>query len=282
MESASEEAKAHLFISYAREDRRVVDWIAARLETSGYTVWIDRTGILGGAAWQRVIPREIRRAEAVLLVLSPHAVKSEWVRREFSYALRNRVRVIPIIVRPAEPAPEMKERLAKIQSVTLWNRRKKGFAELLTALGGLRGVAAQVPGPFDQTALHENTSLIAELLRIVQEVTFGVSNAIFHGGEDWEYYIQLVGVRDDADVYAEAVGNRNLDPPRALDEDQIATLRDFGWEEPDKTSAGNYRRTWEVRSDHDRTVIAGAVMRTFLDVYRHPPGEHLEIEVQLS
>src|SRR5919109_4675204 len=129
-ESASEEAKTHLFISYAREDRRVVDWIAAGLETSGYTVWIDRTGILGGAAWQRAIPREIRRAEAVLLVLSPHAVKSHWVRREFFYALRNRVRVIPIVVRPAEPAPEMKERLAKIQSVTLWNRRKKGFAEL--------------------------------------------------------------------------------------------------------------------------------------------------------
>jgi hypothetical protein len=37
-----------------------------------------------------------------------------------------------------------------------------------------------------------------------------------------------------------------------------------------------------VRSDHDRTVIAGVVMRTFLDVYRHPPREHLEIEVQLS
>jgi hypothetical protein len=59
-------------------------------------------------------------------MLSLNAVRSEWVRREFFYAVRRQVRIIPIIVRPAEPPPEMQKHLTKLQTVTLWNRRRKG------------------------------------------------------------------------------------------------------------------------------------------------------------
>jgi TIR domain len=279
---ASEEPRAHLFVSYSREDKRDADWIAGRLEASGYTVWIDRRALLGGTPWQRVIPHEIRNAEALLLILTPSAVQSEWVRREFFYALRNRIRIIPLLVRPAETRPEMAKHLDRIQTVTLWKRRREGLAELLQALGGLRGIAAEAPGTPEQAALQENTRLIFELIRTMQTVTFGASHAIFTGGTDWRYYIQVACVRDDIEVYAEAVGNRNLEPPYLLGDEQIEALRRLDWQEPNETSAGNYRRTWEVRSDGDRTVIAGIAMRTFVDVYGHPWGEELQLEVDLS
>ena len=153
----------------------MVRWVSSRLEASGYTVWIDRTDILAGARWERVIPREIRNAEALLLMLTPNAAQSDWVRREFFYALRKKIRIIPILVRPAELAAEMDKHVSKIQTVVLWNRRGRGFEELLHALGGLRGVAAQVPGALDQAALQENTRLISELLRMMQTVLFGYS-----------------------------------------------------------------------------------------------------------
>ena len=260
----------------------MVRWVSSRLEASGYTVWIDRTDILAGARWERVIPREIRNAEALLLMLTPNAAQSDWVRREFFYALRKKIRIIPVLVRPAELAAEMDKHVSKIQTVVLWNRRGRGFEELLHALGGLRGVAAQVPGALDQAALQENTRLISELLRIMQTVLFGYSHAIFTGGNDWAYYVQFQCIRDQAEVYAEAVGNRHLEAPYRLSREQITTLLSLKWEEPDKTSAGNYRRVWEARSDQDRTIIAGTVMQTFLDVYEHPAGEELQLEVQFS
>jgi TIR domain/T3SS (YopN, CesT) and YbjN peptide-binding chaperone 3 len=282
MQTPLEDGKPHLFVSYARRDREAVDWIASRLEDSGYTVWIDRTGILGGTPWQRVIPREIRNAEAVLLMLTPDAAQSEWVRREFFYARRHRIRVVPVLVRPTELPPELEKPLRKIQTVTLWKRRQKGFADLLAALGGLRGVAAQAPGALDQTALRENTRVVSELLRFLQTVAFRGGNAIFNGGNDWAYYIQFSCSRDDVEIYAEAVGNQNLEAPYLLGDKQIARLLELNWEKPDKRSAGNYPRVWEARSDHDRTVIAGVVMRTFLDVYEHLWGEDLEVAIQLN
>jgi hypothetical protein len=277
-----DEPNAHLFISYSRKDGAVVRWVASRLEMSGYTVWIDRTDIVGGARWERVIPREIRNAEVVLAMLTPNAAQSEWVRREFFYALRKRIPIIPILVRPAELAPEMEKHVSKLQTVVLWNRRRRGFEDLLAALGGLRGIAAQVPGGLDQGALHENTRLISELLRVMQTVLFGYSHVIFTGGTDWEYYVQLQCIRDQAEVYGEAVGNENLPVPYRLSRDQITTLTNLSWEKPDKTSGGNFRRVWEARSDHDRTVIAGITMRTFLEVYEHPIGEELQLEVRFG
>lgn len=277
-----DEPEAHLFISYSRKDSEVVRWAVSRLEAAGYTVWMDRTELLGGTPWQRVIPREIRSAEALLLMLTPNAVTSEWVRREFFYALRKRIRIIPILVRPADPAPEMQKHLTKIQTVVLWNRRRKGFAELLEALGGLRGLAAQVPGSLDQAALQENTRLISELLRIMQRVLFGYSHVIFTGGNDWAYYVQLQCIRDEVDIRAEAVGNNNLEVPYQLGQDKLTALVNLKWERPNKLSAGNHRRVWEARSDHDRTIIAGILMRTFLEVYEHPAGEELQLEVNFS
>jgi hypothetical protein len=277
-----EEPKAHLFISYARKDSEVVRWVASRLEASGYAVWMDRAELLGGTPWQRIIPREIRSAEALLLMLTPNAVHSEWVRREFFYALRKRIRIIPIVVKPAEPGPEMQKHLSKIQTVVLWNRRRNGFADLLKALGGLRGLAAQVPEALDQAAVKDNTRLIAELLHLMQTVLFGNSHAIFTGGNDWAYYIQFQCIRDEPEVYAEAVGNKNLQAPYQLNRDKITMLVNLKWEEPDKMSSGNYRRVWEARSDDDRTTIAGELMRTFLEVYDHPPAEELQLEVNFS
>jgi len=273
--------KAHLFISYSRKDREVVDRLAARLEKAGYQVWIDRKGILGGVEWRKAIPREIGRAEAFLLMISPNSVASRWVRKEFDYALKKRVRIIPIVIKPADLPRSMQMHLGKLQKIKSW-RRRTVFSELLEALGGLRGVAAQAPGTLDQQALQENTRLISELLRIMQKVSFGASHVIFTGGKDGAYYIQMQGIRDEVEIYAEAVGNKNLQEPYLLTKDQIKKLFDLQWEKPDKMSAGNYRRIWEAYSDHDRTVIAGQVMRAFLEVYGHSWGENLEVEIRLD
>lgn len=50
----------HLFISYAIEDSALAEWLALRLTTEGYRVWIDRFKLLGGEPYPQDIDEAIK------------------------------------------------------------------------------------------------------------------------------------------------------------------------------------------------------------------------------
>ncbi|WP_199555817.1 toll/interleukin-1 receptor domain-containing protein [Sandaracinobacteroides hominis] len=67
-----------LFISYAREERDRVEWLAHALEGAGYKVWWD-AALEGGHQFAAEITRELSAPDAVLVVWSDDAVRSNWV-----------------------------------------------------------------------------------------------------------------------------------------------------------------------------------------------------------
>ncbi len=88
-----------LFISYSRKDIAFARRLAGDLEKAGYTVWWDITDLRGGDDWVRVIPEAIETSDFVLVVLSPDATASEWVKKEYTQALSLRKKIIPIMLR---------------------------------------------------------------------------------------------------------------------------------------------------------------------------------------
>jgi hypothetical protein len=88
-----------IFISYSRKDIAFIRRLAADLERASYTVWWDITDLRGGDDWVRVIPEAIETSDFVIVVLSPDATASEWVRKEYTQALSLRKRIIPIMLR---------------------------------------------------------------------------------------------------------------------------------------------------------------------------------------
>ncbi len=88
-----------LFISYSRKDITFARWLAGDLEKAGYTVWWDITDLRGGDDWVRVIPEAIETSDFVIVVLSPDATASEWVKKEYTQALSLRKKIIPIMLR---------------------------------------------------------------------------------------------------------------------------------------------------------------------------------------
>ena len=87
-----------LFISYSRKDINFARRLAGDLEKAGYVVWWDITDLRGGDDWVRVIPEAIETSDFFIVVLSPHATASEWVRKEYTQALSLRKRIIPIML----------------------------------------------------------------------------------------------------------------------------------------------------------------------------------------
>jgi hypothetical protein len=96
---------AEAFLSHSSLDRAFADQLADALRRHGVPVWYSRTNLLGAQQWHDEIGAALARCDWFVLVLSPNAVGSMWVRRELVYALRQarlEDRIIPILYQPCE------------------------------------------------------------------------------------------------------------------------------------------------------------------------------------
>lgn len=77
--------------------------LATLLRTHGIPVWFSETDLRGAQDWHDEIGSALRRCDFFIVLLSPASVKSEWVKRELTYALRNpryNGRILPILLAP--------------------------------------------------------------------------------------------------------------------------------------------------------------------------------------
>jgi hypothetical protein len=90
-----------VFISYAESDEPVAKKVAAGLEKEGLKVWYDRREILPGQNWAESISKALKESRAMVVLLTPAALRSSSVRREIEYALGDQTfknRLVPVIV----------------------------------------------------------------------------------------------------------------------------------------------------------------------------------------
>ena len=81
-------AQRTIFISYAHENRPEVEPSAELLRAGGVQVFIDVAGIAYGDRWQDTLRQALDQCERVLVFWSLAAKASEWVEREWRYALQ--------------------------------------------------------------------------------------------------------------------------------------------------------------------------------------------------
>jgi hypothetical protein len=70
-----------VFVSYAHDDRVVVEELTADIEHAGHTVWFDRN-LVGGQQFRDVIDQRIDGAKAVIVLWTENSVGSKYVRYE--------------------------------------------------------------------------------------------------------------------------------------------------------------------------------------------------------
>lgn len=94
--------KQKVFISHAVRDRAFVKRLLAVLKKNKIPYWISETHIPGASEWHDEIGKALKSCDWFLIILSPNAVKSVWVKRELMYALhpnRYKGRIIPVYYR---------------------------------------------------------------------------------------------------------------------------------------------------------------------------------------
>ncbi len=71
------DASNHLFISYASEDRTFAEWLARKLASAGYAVWLDTLKMLGGEPWPQTIDAALNRSGRLLALMSANSIEKD-------------------------------------------------------------------------------------------------------------------------------------------------------------------------------------------------------------
>jgi hypothetical protein len=129
-----------VFLSHSHNDEPLAKKIASTLQQAGLEVWDDEKEIAPGENWAEKVAQALREAEAMVVLLTPDALNSNWVQRDIDYALsekRFRDRLVTVLAGPPEKLPEDKIPwiLRRLKFVNLTdNGRKENFDQIAQAL----------------------------------------------------------------------------------------------------------------------------------------------------
>jgi hypothetical protein len=125
-----------VFISHSTLDAEFVEKeIITTLRGHGVDVWYSKYSIETAAEWERRIRHGLSICDWFLVVLSPRAVASDWVRSEVHWALEKRKdKVIPVIYEECDPT-DLHLKLGMIQRIDFREGREVARRKLLAVWG---------------------------------------------------------------------------------------------------------------------------------------------------
>ena len=126
-----------IFLSHAHADRSFLRRLTKVLQAHGIRYWYSKRHLVGAQQWHDEIGRALGRCDWFLVVLSPAATRSEWVKRELVYALNERRykgKIVPVLRSPCS-YNRLSWTLGEFQFVTFADNFDEGCRNLLKVWG---------------------------------------------------------------------------------------------------------------------------------------------------
>jgi hypothetical protein len=125
-----------VYLAHHSADAEWARRIAVRLKTAGLSVVDPNVEMSAGDNWALQLGNALESADAMVVVVSPHASKSDWVTHEVAFALGSRKfegRLFPVVVSKSG-ARGLPWSLEMIQSIDLTKDPSSGLDALARAL----------------------------------------------------------------------------------------------------------------------------------------------------
>ena len=104
--SGEPDLKRTVFLSYSRRDwDGFVRDLVEDLAQGAHKVWLDQDYILGGDDWMDAVGAALQECDSLLLVLSPDAINSKYVKMEYRYFFKQEKPIVPVVCRTVENMP---------------------------------------------------------------------------------------------------------------------------------------------------------------------------------
>jgi formylglycine-generating enzyme required for sulfatase activity len=130
-----------VFISHATQDTQFAHRLADDLRRLGVQVWIAPESIRPGEGWVSAIERGLEESSHMVVVLTPAALTSKWVKKETDVAIaqerKGHIQIIPLDVEPCK-VPLL---LSSYQMVSF----RRDYDVGLSQLSGILGVGVAPP-----------------------------------------------------------------------------------------------------------------------------------------
>ncbi len=126
-----------VFLSHSSKDGRFACRLAEVLRAHGVPVWYSVTHLSGAQQWHDEIGVALKRCDWFLLIMSPSAVRSDWVKRELLYALdrpQYREPITPLKYRTCKPG-RLTWTIGSIQAVDFMKDFHRGCASPMRSWG---------------------------------------------------------------------------------------------------------------------------------------------------
>lgn len=89
---------SRVFISYASSDRAAAERLVGALQAANVTGWLDKADIAAGDSVSSEVRSALKRSSAVIVLLSPSALHSQWVQFEIGAAEALGKKIVPVIL----------------------------------------------------------------------------------------------------------------------------------------------------------------------------------------
>ena len=120
--------KFKIFISYFSKDEEFTNRLAQLFREKDVTTWIDKD--LRAGRWDDAIQRAMDESNCLLVVLSPDAVASQNVKDEYSYALDEGKKIIPVLYKTCS----VPYRLRRFQHFSISADVETGINDIIEAI----------------------------------------------------------------------------------------------------------------------------------------------------
>ncbi len=173
-----------VFLSYARSDgEALARALRARLIEEDVPLWRDREGMEGGRDWWQQITAAIDRVEYLVLLMTPAALGSAMVRREWRYARQRGVTVYPVKADPALDFATLPRWMRSAHFYDLEHEWRKFVADLHQRPQPVRVPFMVEDLPPDFVARpHQTERLLAQLLDREREEPIAITTGLRGAG----------------------------------------------------------------------------------------------------
>jgi hypothetical protein len=116
-----------IFISYASQDRDLAQRLLMAMGETGVSGWMDAADISTGTAVSAAVRTAIKQSSALVVLLSPKSLHSQWINFEVGAALALNRPIIPIII----DGPGLENKLPEtFQGISFLDARDKPIAQV--------------------------------------------------------------------------------------------------------------------------------------------------------
>lgn len=202
---------SHIFVSYSRRNLTFVTQLVKELQQAGLAVWFDQISIQPGDIWEAAIEKGLKEAIAVIVIISPDSMASEYVRKEVNFAQESDQLILPVLYQPAQLFLNLQTiQWVDLSSETVYPANLQKLIAVLNREPGLSGNSTTPPE--EAVAVDDTRKLSPTLLqRYLHVVIFIAEQTAGHLA--WRRLAGSISTASQLHTGAQALALTRLNPP---------------------------------------------------------------------